>query len=159
MRMKKLLGLSKYSAAVTFLAFEFFALIAFNFSGSYILFGSLSLALTLLLVLFNFGEIRKRGLSNALLLFAPFFVFTLLTAFGTYSIAHAYVGDFSWGEVVFIPLGLLGIAFSGYVLSFDKHFKLKTFLMVIFSALAAYVAINLFYNLISFGAFYPVIYK
>ncbi len=157
--MKKLLGLSKYSAAVTFLAFEFFALIAFNFSGSYILFGSLSLALTLLLVLFNFGEIRKRGISNALLLFVPFFVFTLLTALGTYSIAHVYVGDFSWGEVVFIPLGLLGIAFSGYVLSFDKHFKLKTFLMVIFSALAAYVAINLFYNLISFGAFYPVIYK
>ena len=35
--MSKLKLLGKYSAAITFLAFEFFALIAFNFSGSFVL--------------------------------------------------------------------------------------------------------------------------
>lgn len=149
----------KYSAAITFLAFEFFALIAFNYSGSFVLFGSLSLALCLLLILFNIGEIKVNGLSNVALFFIPLFLFILLTGFGTYSIAHTKVGDFSWAETIFIPLGLLPMAFNGYMLSIDKHFKIKTFIIVMFSALAVYVLINLVYNLISFGAFYPIFYK
>ena len=157
--MNKLKFFGKYSAAITFLAFEFFALIAFNYSGSFVLFGSLSLALCLLLILFNIGEIKVNGLSNVALFFIPLFLFILLTGFGTYSIAHTKVGDFSWAETVFIPLGLLPMAFNGYMLSIDKHFKIKTFITVIFSALAVYVLINLVYNLISFGAFYPIFYK
>ena len=153
----KLLG--KYSAAITFLAFEFFALIAFNYSGSFALFGALSLALCALLILFNFAEIKLNGLSNVGLFFIPLFLFILLTGFGTYSIAHTKYGDFSWAETVFIPLGLLPMAFNGYMLSIDKHFKIKTFITVIFAALAVYVLINFVYNLISFGAFYPIFYK
>ena len=98
-------------------------------------------------------------ISNVALFFIPLFLFILLTGFGTYSIAHTKVGDFSWAETVFIPLGLLPMAFNGYMLSIDKHFKIKTFITVIFSALAVYVLINLVYNLISFGAFYPIFYK
>ena len=75
--MKKLKLLGKYSAAITFLAFEFFALIAFNYSGSFVLFGSLSLGLCLLLVLFNIGEIKANGLSNVALFFIPLFLFVL----------------------------------------------------------------------------------
>lgn len=157
--MNKLKMFGKYSAAITFLAFEFFALIAFNYSGSFVLFGSLSIALCLLLVLFNISEIKVNGLSNVALFFIPLFLFILLTGFGTYSIAHTKVGDFSWAETIFIPLGLLPMAFNGYMLSIDKHFKIKTFITVIFSALAVYVLINLVYNLISFGAFYPIFYK
>lgn len=157
--MNKLKLFGKYSAAITFLAFEFFALIAFNYSGSFVLFGSLSLGLCVLLILFNIGEIKVNGLSNVALFFIPLFLFTLLTTFGTYNIAHTKVNDFSWAETVFIPLGLLSMAFNGYMLSIDKHFKIKTFIIVVFSALAAYVLINFIYNLISFGAFYPVIYK
>lgn len=158
--MNKLKLLSKYSAAITFLAFEFFALIAFNYSGSFVLFGSLSLALCLLLVLFNIAEIKTKGLSSVALFFIPLFLFVLLTAVGNYNTVHTKVfGHFSWAETVFIPLGLLAMAFNGYLLSIDKNFKLKTFITVIFSALAVYVLINFIYNLISFGAFYPVIYK
>lgn len=157
--MNKLKLFGKYSAAITFLAFEFFALIAFNYSGSFVLFGSLSLALCLMLILFNIGEIKVNGLSNVALFFIPLFLYILLTGFGTYSIAHTKVGDFSWAETIFIPLGLLPMAFNGYMLSIDKHFKIKTFITVIFSALAVYVLINLVYNLISFGAFYPIFYK
>ena len=157
--MKKLLLLSRFSAAITFLALEFFALMAFNYSGSFILFGALSLAVTLLLVLFNIGEIKSKGLSNIGLFFVPLFLFVLLTALGNYSVAHAKVGDFSYAELVFIPLGILPMAFTGYLLSIDKHFKIKTFLIVIYSALAVYCAINLLYNIVNFGAFYPIFYK
>ena len=157
--MNKLKVLGKYSAAITFLAYEFFALIAFNFSGSFVLFGSLSLGLCLLLVLFNIGEIKSKGLSNVALFFIPLFLFTLLTALGTYSRAHIFYGNFSLADVIFIPLGLMPMAFVGYLLSIDKNFKIKTFITVIFSALAVYVLINFIYNLISFGAFYTVIYK
>ena len=154
----KLLG--KYSAAITFLAFEFFALMAFNFSGSFVLFGALSLALCILLVIFNIAEIKSKGLSNVALFFIPIFLFTLLTAVGNYNVIHTKVfGHFSWGETVFIPLGILPMAFVGYMLSIDKNFKLKTFLTVIYSALAVYVFVNLLYNIINFGAFYPIIYK
>ena len=158
--MNKLKLFGKYSAAITFLAFEFFALIAFNYSGSFVLFGSLSLALCLLLILFNIAEIKTKGLSNVALFFIPLFLFVLLTAVGNYNTVHTKVfGHFSWAETVFIPLGLLAMAFNGYLLSIDKNFKLKTFITVIFSALAVYVLINFIYNLISFGAFYPLVYK
>ena len=158
--MNKLKLFGKYSAAITFLAFEFFALIAFNYSGSFVLFGSLSLALCLLLILFNIAEIKTKGLSNVALFFIPLFLFVLLTAVGNYNTVHTKVfGHFSWAETVFIPLGLLAMAFNGYLLSIDKNFKLKTFITVVFSALAVYVLINFIYNLISFGAFYPLAYK
>ena len=158
--MNKLKLLNRYSAAITFLAFEFFALIAFNYSGSFVLYGALSLALCVLLIIFNIGEIKAKGLSNVAFFFIPLFLFTLLTAVGNYNTVHTKVfGHFSWAETVFIPLGLLPMAFNGYLLSIDKNFKLKTFLTVVFSALAIYVLINFVYNLISFGAFYPVIYK
>ncbi|MBO4667245.1 MAG: hypothetical protein J5666_03860, partial [Bacilli bacterium] len=157
--MNKLKALSKYSAAITFLAFEFFALMAFNFSGSFVLFGSLSLALAVLLVLFNIKEIKVNGLSNIALFFIPLVLYVLLTTVGNYMMAHTRVGDFSWGELVFIPLGILPMAFVGYLLSIDKHFKIRTFINVIYFALGVYVLVNLIYNLVQFGAFYPIFYK
>ncbi|MBQ6920819.1 MAG: hypothetical protein IJQ72_02845 [Bacilli bacterium] len=160
--MNKLKLLNRYSAAITFLAFEFFALIAFSYSGSFVLFGSLSLALCVLLILFNIGEIKAKGLSNVALFFIPLFIFTLLTAVGNYNLFYVMNNNykyFTWGETVFIILGLLPMAFNGYLLSIDRNFKLKTFIVVIFSALAVYVLINFVYNLINFGAFYPVFYK
>ena len=157
--MNKLASFGKYSAAITFLALEFFALMAFNYSGSYVLFGALSLALMILLILFNIKEIKAKGLSNVALFFIPFILFILLTTVGNYSLAHARVGDFTYAEIAFIPLGLLPMAACGYLLSLDKNFKLKTFLVVIYGALAIYVLINLLYNIINFGAFYPIFYK
>ena len=157
--MEKLKKLGKYSAAITFLALEFLALIAFNFSGSFVVFGSLSLALLVLLVLFNIGEIKANGLSNVGLFFIPLFLFTLLTAISPYSVPHMKVGDFSSAELVFIPLGILPIAFIGYLLSIDRNFKIKNLLIVVFGALALYTLLNLLVNLVYFGAFYPIIYK
>ena len=157
--MEKLKKLGKYSAAITFLALEFIALLAFNFSGSFVVFGSLSLVLLVLLILFNIGEIKMNGLSNVGLFYIPLFMFTLLTAISPYSIPHLKVGDFNVAELVFIPLGILPIAFVGYLLSIDHNFKIKNLLIVIYGALGLYVLLNLLVNLVYFGAFYPILYK
>ena len=157
--MEKLKKLGKYSAAITFLALEFLALIAFNFSGSFVVFGALSLALVVLLILFNIGEIKVNGLSNVGLFFIPLVLFTLLTAISPYMVPHMKVGDFTAAELVFIPSGILPIAFAGYLLSIDRNFKIKNLLIVVFGALAIYTLLNLLVNLVYFGAFYPIIYK
>ena len=156
---EKLKPLNKYSAAVSFLSLEVFAILAFSFSGSYVLFGSLSLAVCLLLLLFNIGEIKATGLSTIGFFIIPVFLYTLLTALGIYSRGHALLGNFSVAEVVFIPLGLLPMAFSGYLLSLDKSFKLQTFLLVVYGALTAITVVNMIVNLVNFGAFYTVIYS
>lgn len=156
---KKLSRLHKYGAAISFLAMEIFALIAFSFGSSYILYGALSLALLVLLILFNIKEISVDGMSSIALFFLPLFLFTVVTALGVYSRAHLHEGDFNIGELVFIPLGLLPMSFSGYLLSIDKTFKISTFLTVIFSALGVLCLINLIVNLVNFGPFYTVIYK
>lgn len=155
----KLEKLNKYGAAISFLAMEIFALIAFSFGSSFVLYGSLSLALAVLLVLFNIKEINSKGLSSIGLFLIPLFLFTLLTAIGLYSRAHYLLGDFSLADLIFIPLGLLPIAFCGYLLSIDKTFKLSTFLIVIYSALGILSIINLIVNLVNFGAFYTIIYS
>ena len=157
--MKKLSLLSKYSAAITFLALEFFALLAFNFSGSFVVFGALSLALLVLLILFNIREITINGLSNVGLFYIPLFIFTMLTMVSGYSLPHVNVGDFTYADIVFIPLGILPIAFVGYLLSIDRNFKIKNLLITVYGALALYVLLNLLVNLINFGAFYPIVYK
>ncbi len=157
--MNKLKKLSNYSIAITFLALEFFALMSFNFSGSFIVFGALSLVLMILLIIFNIKEIKLNGLSNIAFFLFPLLLFCLLTAISGYTLPHAAVGDFSYAEVVFIPLGILPIAFVGYLLSVDPNFKIKNLLIVIYGALGVYVALNLLVNLIYLGAFYPIIYK
>ena len=155
----KLSKLHKYGAAVSFLAMEIFALLAFSFGNNYVIYGAISLALMILLILFNIKEIKVDGVSSIAFFILPLFLFTLITALGTYMKAHAYRGDYNTAQLIFIPLGLIPIAFSGYLLSIDKTFKISTFLLVIYSALAILVLINLLVNLVNFGFFYTIIYK
>lgn len=159
MEFRKLSKLHKYAAAISFLAMEIFALIAFSFGDNYILYGALSVALMVLLVLFNIKQISVDGISSIAFFIFPLFLYTLLTALGIYSRAHMFWGDFSLGEVIFIPLGLIPVAFTGYLLSIDKTFNIKTFLIVIYGALALISVINLICNFVNFGAFYTVLYK
>ena len=156
---RKLSKLHRFGAAISFLAMEIFALIAFSFGSSFVLYGALSLALLILLILFNIKEIKVDGISSIAFFFLPLFLFTIITAFGIYSRSHAYRGDYSTAELVFIPLGILPISFCGYMLRIDKTFKISTFLLVIYSALGVLCLINLGANLINFGPFYNIIYK
>ena len=158
-KFEKLSKLHKYGAAVSFLAMEIFALIAFSFGNNFVLYGALSLALLVLLVIFNIKEITVDGISSIALFFLPLFLFTVITALGVYMRSHAFVGHFSVAELLFIPLGLLPMSFAGYMLSIDKTFKISTFLVVIYSALGVLSIVNLMVNLVNFGAFYSLIYK
>ena len=156
---KRLSKLHKYGAAISFLAMEIFAIIAFSFGDSFILYGSLSLALMVLLVIFNIKEISVNGFSSIVLFIFPLFLFTLVTVLGIYTKAHLLENDFNVAEIAFVPLGLLPIAFCGYMLSIDKTFNINTFLIVIYGALAAITIVNLIVNFVNFGAFYTIIYK
>ena len=156
---RKLSKLHKYGAAISFLAMEIFALIAFSFGSSFVLYGALSLALLVLLILFNIKEIKVDGISSIAFFFLPLFLFTVITAFGIYSRSHANRGDYSTMELIFIPLGLLPMSFCGYMLRIDKTFKISTFLLVIYSALGVLCLINLGANLVYFGPFYNIIYR
>ena len=158
-KFEKLSKLHKYGAAISFLAMEIFALLAFSFGNNFILYGALSLALCILLVIFNIKEITVDGVSSIALFFLPLFLFTVITAVGVYMRSHALAGHFSTAELIFIPLGLLPISFAGYILSIDKTFKISTFLVVFYSALGILSLINLGVNLVNFGPFYSLIYK
>lgn len=155
----KLAPLEKYIIVASFLSLEVFAFIAFSFGSSFILFGALSFALMLLLILFVIKEINVDGVSRTAILFIPLVLYVLLTAIGIYSKYHVYTGDFNIAEVVFVPIGILSIGVCGYLLSLNKAFKLKTFFIVIYTALALLVFLNLLVNLINFGFFYTIIYK
>ena len=160
-KFEKLSKLHKYSAAVSFLALEIFAILAFSFSGNFVLYGGLALGLVVLLILFNIRQIKVDGISSIAFFFLPLFLFTLITAFGVYMRSHAHpmVGHFNTAELVFIPLGLMPMAFSGYVLSIDKTFKISNFLIVIYGALALLSLVNLGANIVNFGFFYTIRYK
>ena len=158
-KFEKLSKLHKYGAAISFLAMEIFALIAFSFGNNFVLYAALSLALLVLLVIFNIKEITVDGISSIALFFLPLFLFTVITAVGVYMRSHVYAGHYSMAELIFIPLGLLPISFAGYILSIDKTFKISTFLVVIYSALGILSLINLGVNLVNFGPFYSLIYK
>ena len=157
---EKLLNLSKYAIIPSFLGLEVIAFIAFSFGGSFVLYASLSLALLILLILFNAVKVSRDGASNLLLLAIPLLMFALLTALSSYTKNHTvYLNDFSNAERIFLPIGIFSIGLCGYLMAYNQSFKLKTFLLVLFSALAILVVINLFINLINFGAFYTLKYK
>ena len=156
---EKLSKLSKYISALIFLALEVVAFISFSFGGSFLLLAILSFVLCILLVLFSIREINVDGVSNLALLIFPLLLFTLLTALGVYSRQMAYLSIFSYGDLIFIPIGLLSVVICGYLLSLHKEFKMKHFFIVVYSALAVLVFLNLLVTLINFGPFHTIIYK
>lgn len=156
---KRLSKLHKYGMAISFLAMEIFALMAFSFGDNFILYGSLSLALMVLLILFNIKQLSVDGFSSIAYILLPLFLFTVICAIGYYFRPHQMIGNYKIGDLLFIPLGLLPLCVSGYILSIDKSFKPSILLVVIFSSLGLISLINLFANIVNFGFFYPLIYK
>ena len=156
---ERLNKLSKYAIVPAFLAMEVFAFIGFSFGGSFVLYGSLTLALVVLLIIFSIREINRDGLTNTLILLFPIVMFSLLICLGTYMRSHVYVGDYTLAEEIFVPIGLISVCLCGYLLGINKTFKLKTFLIVLYGSIAALVLVNLFANLINFGPFHTLLYK
>lgn len=156
---EKLKKLTKFAPVVSFLALEVFAILAFSLGNNFVLFGSLSLALFVILLIFSYGEVKREGLVRAAILIIPLLLYTLFIGIGIYSKAHIDLGDFSVASIVFVPLGLISIAMCGYFLSLNKSFKFTTFLTVVYSGIALLVLLNLIVNMINFGPCYSIIYK
>lgn len=156
---EKLYKLSDYAILGTFLAIEVLAFISFSFGNSFLFFGILSLVLLIILSLLSLKEIKTDGFMSSMTLIFPLFMFALLTALSNYSVGHNKLGDFNLGQLIFVPLGLLSMGLCGTILSKKKSFKLSTFVLVILSALALLVFINLMVNLVNFDAFYSIKYK
>ena len=156
---EKVLGLPKYLAATSFLAMEVFAFIAFSFGSSFVLYGSLTLALMLILILFSIHEIKVRGITDIIYMIFPLIIFSIVTSIGVFMRGHVYLGDFTVADQVFIPISLLSTVMCGYLLAINKTFSIKIFLITIYSTLGLLVFINLLANLINFGPFYTLIYK
>lgn len=155
----KLSKLSNYAILGSFLAIEVFAFVMFSFGSSFLFFGILSFALLIILCLLSVKELKVDGFMSSMILIFPLLLFVLLTALSNYSVGHAKLGDFSIAEIVFLPIGLLSAGLCGTLLSKNKTFKFSTFILVIFSALALLVFINLLINMINFGWFYSIKYK
>lgn len=154
---KRKIDLASYGLVVGFLCFEVLAFVSFYLGHSFLLYGILSIVLAVLLLLVTFRQINKDGISSFAFFIFPIFVFGLLTAlsgFGTKS-----VGAISLADTIFVPIGLTLFALSGFLTAYIDKSKIKTALMIIYSALGIFVFINLLITMVYYVPFYTLIYK
>lgn len=154
---KKKFDLTSYGVVVGFLCMEVLAFISFYLGHSFILYGSISAALAILLVLVTFRQINKDGVATFAFFLFPLFVFGLLTALSPFN-SSSY-GHITTAETVFIPIALTFISISGFLTGYIEKFKMKTALLIIYGALAIFVLINLIITMVYYVPFYTLIYR
>ena len=147
---------TKYGKVVSFLALEIIAFISFSLGNSYIFYSIIGIALFVLLLLVTFGQIKKEGY--------PTFAFFLipLLSFGLFSIISHFTKDTNFampsGGLFLIPFGLVVFPSCGYLLAHEKTFSISKALLVIYSAIGAYVFINFIGTMIQFAPFHTLRY-
>ena len=154
---KKKLDLATYGIVVGFLCFEVLAFVSFYLGHSFLLYGILSVVLAILLFLVTFRQINKEGMTSFAFFLFPIFVFGLLTVLSKFPTNS--LGGISVADTVFVPITLTLFALAGFLSSHIKGFKIQTALMIIYGALALFVAINLLVTMIYYVPFYPLIYR
>lgn len=152
------LNLGSYGTVVGFLCMEVLAFISFYLGQSFMLYGILSIVLTILLVLVTFNQIRKEGIASFAFLLFPILVFGLLTALSKFNYVESPM-RLDTVDNIFVPITLTFISAAGFFSAYIKEFKIKNALLVIYIALGAYVLINLFITMIYYVPFYTLIYK
>ena len=158
---QKKFDLASYGTVVGFLCFEVLAFVSFYLGQSFMLYGILSIVLTILLILIVAKQIKKEGLATYSFFLFPIFVFGLLTLLSKFndqvngeSGLHLELID-----LIFVPITLLFMSAAGFFTAYLKRFSIKTMMMVIYIALGAYVLINLFITMIYYVPFYTLIYS
>lgn len=154
---KKKFDLSSYGIIVGFLCLEVLAFLGFSLGQNFVLYGSLLLALTVLLFIVVFRQIKVEGLSNYAFFLFPIFVFGLLSALSVF--AKNSVGSIGTLNSVFIPISLTFAGLSGYFVSHIKGFELQKVFLVIYGALAIFVLINFILTMIYYTPFYTLRYR
>ena len=154
---KKKLDFASYGVVIGFLCFEILAFISFYLGHSFILYGILSFALAGLALLVTFRQINKDGITTFAFFIFPIFVFGLLTALSSFNTGS--IGAIGIAESVFVPIALTFISLAGFLTGYIKGFKIKTAMIIIYSALALFVFINLIITMIYYVPFYTLIYR
>ena len=154
---KKKFDFSSYATVVGFLALEVLAFLGFSLGHSFVLYGSLLLALAILLLVVVFRQIKTEGLSNYAFFLFPIFVFGLLNALSIF--AKHSVGSIGPLNSYFVPIALTFAGLSGYFVGHIKGFDLHKAFIVIYGALAIFFLINLILTMIYFVPFYTLRYS
>lgn len=154
---KKKFDLSTYAVVVAFLCLEVLALVSFNLANNYILYGSLSIALAILLGLVTFRQIKKDGIATFAYFLFPLFVYGLLSALSPF--VRESDGAIGVANGVFIPITLTFMALCGFFVGHVKTFDLQKVFLVIYGALAVFVLINFIATMVYYVPFYTIIYK
>lgn len=154
---KRKIDLSSYGIVIGFLCFEVLAFVSFYLGHSFILYGVLSLVLSLLLLLVTFRQIKKDGITTFAFFLFPLFVYGLLTALSSFN--YGSIGAIGVAESVFVPIALSLFALSGFLSGYISKFKIRTALFVIYAALALFVFINLLITMIYYVPFYTLKYS
>lgn len=154
---KKKFDFASYGIVVAFLCLEVLAFLGLSLGHSFILYGSLSLALALLLLLVTFRQIKKDGIATFAFFLFPLFIYGLLSALSTFvTVSDGAIG---LANGIFIPIALTFISLSGYLVSNIKGFDIQKALLVIYGSLAVFVLVNLIITMIYYVPFYTLIYK
>ena len=154
---KKKFDFASYGIVVAFLCLEVLAFLGFSLGHNYILYGSLSIALVLLLLLVTFRQIKKDGIASYAFFLFPIFIYGLLSALSNFvTMSDGAIGI---ANGVFIPIALTCFSLSGYLVTNAKGFDIQKALLVIYGSLAVFVLINLIATMIYYVPFYTLIYK
>ena len=154
---KKKFDFASYGIVVAFLCLEVLAFLGFSLGHNYILYGSLSIALVLLLLLVTFRQIKKDGIASYAFFLFPIFIYGLLSALSNFvTMSDGAIGI---ANGIFIPIALTCFSLSGYLVTNAKGFDIQKALLVIYGSLAVFVLINLIATMIYYVPFYTLIYK
>lgn len=154
---KKKFDFASYEIVVAFLCLEVLAFLGFSLGHNYVLYGSLSIALVILLLLVTFRQIKKDGIASFAFFLFPIFIYGLLSALSTFVTTSD--GAIGITNGVFIPITLTFISLAGYLVSNVKGFDIQKALLVIYGSLAVFVLVNLITTMIYYVPFYTIIYK
>lgn len=147
---------AKYGKVLSFFSLEILAFISFSLGSSYLLYSFLCLALFILLLIVHFHEIRKEGFTSFAMFLFPLFIYGLLSVISYFTKDPFFAP--SGLMTFFLPVGMVVVASCGYINAHEKTFDISKAFLVIYSALALYVFINLVATMIQFAPFHTIRY-
>jgi len=141
-------------AVISFFVLEVIALVAFTFTGSFLVYGLFGMFLFVILGLFTYDEWKKNGSLQFLIFAIPLIIYALLTALSNFSRSAIDLGN---NLITFI--GLVSFLFIGYLTNFVKSFKIKYALLALYGGVFLILAISFIYTLVYYTPFYTLIFK
>ena len=142
-----------------FLLMEIMAILSFSLGNNFIFYAVLMLLITGFISFISYKEFSKDGFSTFFFFLFPLLVYGFLTALSHFTEDPDYVLGSNKILNLLIAFGLTGFAVSGYLFSTHQEIKISQVLLVIYSALAIYVLINLFATMVEFEPFYTIKYR